>query len=234
MNVTVTLAPWIAGPTTGHGSMFVATLRWEYRVTPTSPTLRFACISDPSEYRDLLRDQAITAAWYFGRSAPIEAISPEAFELIQFTVNGKVRPIRRAQRKGAQVYSASLGSTDLNGQPVAITYTYRVLVQRHGHLLYLDLPRPTKGLKVQFNYGDAGIRRVNTLDFIASAESARVEDTPGSVPDRSVSIGFDGWIFPRSGIACDGGSRVKTSNCASVGSSRPFIQAHAGGSDLTA
>ena len=58
-----------------------------------------------------------------------------------------------------------------------------------------------QGLKVQFDYGNAGIRRVTTLDFIASAESARVEDTPGSVPGRSISIGFDGWIFPRSGIA---------------------------------
>jgi hypothetical protein len=76
-----------------------------------------------------------------------------------------------------------------------------VLVQRHGHLLYLDLPRPTKGLKVQFNYSDAGIRRVNTLDFIASAQPARVENTPDSVPARSVDIGFDGWIFPRSGVA---------------------------------
>jgi hypothetical protein len=89
----------------------------------------------------------------------------------------------------------------MTGQPVTITYTYRVLVQRHGHLLYLDLPRPTKGLKVQFNYAGAGIGRVNTLDFIANSQSARVENTPDSAPGRSVSIGFDGWIFPRSGIA---------------------------------
>jgi hypothetical protein len=48
---------------------------------------------------------------------------------------------------------------------------------------------------------DAGVRRVNTLDFIASAEPARVEDTPDSVPARSVDSGFDGWLFPRSGVA---------------------------------
>ncbi|HEX3786108.1 MAG TPA: hypothetical protein VHX38_41200 [Pseudonocardiaceae bacterium] len=76
-----------------------------------------------------------------------------------------------------------------------------MLVQRHGHVLYLDLPRPTKGLKVQFSYGDVGIRRVTTLDFIASSEPTRVEQAPASVPARSVDIGFDGWIFPRSGVA---------------------------------
>lgn len=201
VTITVELTPWTAGPATGHGSMFVATLRWEYRVTPASPTLRFACVSDPHEYRELLRDQATTSAWYFDRSAPIDAASREAFELVQLSVNGKARPIRRTERQGAQLSTANLGPTAMHGEPVTVAYTYRVLIQRHGHVLYLDLPRPTKGLKVQFNYGDAGIRRVTTLDFIASAQSARVQDTPGSVPARSVNIGFDGWIFPRSGVA---------------------------------
>ena len=95
VTITVNLTPWTAGPATGHGSMFVVTLRCEYRVTPASSTMRFACVSDPGEYRDLLRDQAITAAWYFGRSAPLDAASREAFELLQLTVNGKTRTIRR-------------------------------------------------------------------------------------------------------------------------------------------
>lgn len=201
MNITVDLTPWTVGPATGRGSMFVATLRWEYRVTPANPTMRFACVSDPAEYRDLLRDQATTSAWYVDRSTPVDAASRDAFELVQLLVNGKARALGRTERQGAQLYTASLGPEAASGKPITVVYTYRVLVQRHGHVLYLDLPRPTKGLKVQFSYGDAGIRRVNTLDFIASAQSARVEDTPSSVPTRSVDIGFDGWIFPRSGVA---------------------------------
>ena len=99
------------GPATGRGSIFVATLRWEYRVTPASSTMRFACVSDPGEYRDLLRDQATTSAWYFDQSAPMAAASREAFELVQLTVNGKARTIRRTERKDAQLYTASLGTT---------------------------------------------------------------------------------------------------------------------------
>ena len=201
VHITVDLAPWTSGPATGRGSMFVATVRWEYRFTPASSTMRFACVSDATEYRDLLRDQATTSAWYFGQSVGLDAASRDAFELVQLTVNGKPRTVRRTERQGAQFYTASLGAAATSRDLVAIVYTYRVLVQRHGHVLYLDLPRPTKGLKVQFNYGDAGIRRVNTLDFIASAQLARVENTPDSVAARSVDIGFDGWIFPRSGVA---------------------------------
>ncbi|MFB8776854.1 hypothetical protein [Streptomyces broussonetiae] len=201
MNISVELTPWESGPATGHGSMFVATLRWEYRATPASSTMRFACVSDPAEYRDLLRDQATASAWYFDQSAPVDAASREAFELVELTVNGKARTIRRTERQGAQLYTASLGASTVNGESVTIAYTYRVLVQRHGHVLYLDLPRPTKGLRVRFDYGNAGIRRLNTLDFIASAEAAQVAETPSSVPARSVDISFDGWIFPRSGVA---------------------------------
>ncbi|GAA2738634.1 hypothetical protein [Actinocorallia aurantiaca] len=201
VHVTVDLAPWTSGPAAGRGSMFVATIRWEYRTIPAKSAMRFVCVSDVQEYRELLRDPAVDAAWYFGRTAPIPAASREAFEVVQLSVNGKARTIRRSERQDEQSYSANLGTTNMDGKPVTVAYTYRLLVQRHGHVLYLDLPRPAKGLKATLNYGEAGIRRVNTLDFIASAESSRVENSPADVPSSSVSIGFDGWVFPRSGVA---------------------------------
>jgi hypothetical protein len=201
VDVSVSLAPWSAGPATGRGSMFVATIRWEYRVIPTSATMRFACVSDLDEYRELLRDQTTTSAWHFDPSAGIDASDHAVFELLQVAVNGEGKKIRRTQRTGSQVYTASLGAAATSEQPVTVAYTYRVLVQRHGHLLYLDMPRPTKGLHVQLDYTGAGIRRVNTLDFIASSEQTRIDHTPSTVPAKTIDIGFDSWIFPRSGVA---------------------------------
>jgi hypothetical protein len=84
---------------------------------------------------------------------------------------------------------------------VTITCTYHVLVKQHGHLLYLDLPQPTKGLHVEFAYGGCGIRAVDPLYFIASSEQARISRVPDSAPTPSVAIGFDGWVFPKSGVA---------------------------------
>lgn len=199
VKASIALSPWDGGPTTGTGSMFVATIRWEYRVRPATPTVRFACVADRDEYRELLRDPTIVCVWYFGRPSGIDAASPEAFALVQCAVDGVDRPIRRAERKGSQLYTATLPSA-ANDQDVTISCTYRVLVQRHGHLLYLDIPRPTKGLEVQFWYGNCGIRRINTLDFIASAQQPRILRSPASVPSPSVEIGFDGWIFPKSGV----------------------------------
>lgn len=200
VDVSITVMPWAKGPPTGGGSMFVATVRWEYRVQPASSTMRFACVSDLAEYREMLRDQTITSAWHFDLSAGIDAASTDAFELLQLAVNGKPRPIRRTARKGAQVYAVSVGSRERDRELV-VAYTYRALVQRHGHLLYLDLPRPTKGLHVQLDYTAAGIRRVNTLDYFAGTQTARVDQTPLSTPAKIVDVSFDGWVFPRSGVA---------------------------------
>jgi hypothetical protein len=162
--------------------------------------VRFASVSDPVEYRELLRDPTIAGQWYFEHMRGLDAASPEAFELVQVSVNGRERAIRRTSRKGAQLYSASLG-TKADDREVTIAYTYRALIQQQGHVLYLDIPRPTKGLQVEFSYAEAGIRHVNTVDFIASTEEPRISQSPANVPERTVSIRFDGWVFPKSGVA---------------------------------
>jgi len=201
VDISVVLHPWSGGPSTGKGSMFEATIRWQYRVTPSTPALRFACVSDPAEYRELQADPTVTDQWYFDSSAPVDPSSPEAFELLQVTVNGHERPVRRTSRKGSQVYSAVLGKDVEAGAEVQVAYTYRMLLQRHGHLLYLDLPRPTKGVHTSIDYSHAGIRRLNILDYLAGPDAARIEQSPVGSPTRTVDISYGGQVFPRAGVA---------------------------------
>lgn len=201
VDIAVSLQPWAGGPASGHGSMFVATVRWEYKMRSASPTLRFACVADEREYREMLRDPAITAAWHFDLSGGLAAENPEVFELVGLTVGGKDRKIRRTSRAGAQLYAAGLGEGASAGEEITIAYTYRVLVQRHGHVLYLDLPRPAKKLHVQLDYTAAGIRRMNTVDYISSSQSTRVEQSRRTDEAKTVNISFDGWTLPRAGVA---------------------------------
>jgi hypothetical protein len=202
VNVSVALTPWEHGPVSGRGSMFVATIRWEYRVVPSASVLRFSCVSDIQEYGDALKDPTSTASWYFQPIDKLTAASPEAFELLEVTVDGVPQRIRRTTRKSAQVYEASLDSSIVyERREVTVAYSYRVLVQRNSHLLHLDISRPAKGLKVQFWYGDCGIRRVNVVDYIASAQPVRISQTPASDPSPNVDIGFDGWVLPKAGVA---------------------------------
>jgi hypothetical protein len=151
MELSVALAPWADGPPSGHGAMFVATVRSEYRVTTASRVLRFVCVSDLDEYRESLQDPTCTVVHYFEPTGALDGESAAAFEFVECTVDGRPRPTRHATRTGTQIVTVHLGAdraTEL--QLPTISFTYRVLVQQRGHLLHLDLSRPTKGLKVQF------------------------------------------------------------------------------------
>lgn len=203
MDISVALAPWEAGPATGRGAMFVATIRWEYRVRPSQPALRFACVSDLKEHRELLQDPTCTVVHYFERLTGVDISSEDAFELVQVSVDGRERTARRTTRVGSQIYTVDLGSQALNRhQEITLAYTYRVLVQQHSHLLHLDVAKPTKGLKVRLAYGGCGIRYVNVLDYIASARQPRIMRGGGATePSPSIEIGFDGWVLPKAGVA---------------------------------
>jgi hypothetical protein len=200
MRISVSLSPWRHGPATGRGSMFVATIRREYRAKPAETTRRFACTSDPDEYRELLLDPTNTEAWYFEPVAGLDAAAPEAFQLLEFTVDGRPRPTRRSKRSGGQSFAVTLDAQSGNDQEIEIAYTYRVLVQQHGHLLYLDFGAPCKGVDIDFTYADCGIRHVTVLDFIAGSQPTQIVRSLKDVNPPAVSVRYDGWVFPKSGL----------------------------------
>lgn len=199
--VKVALAPWAKGPATGTGSMFVATMQWEYRTVPSTTVLRFSCVSDRSAYRELLVDPASTAAWYFEPIHGLDGRSPDVFDLVQVTVNGKPRTARRSVRKDGQVFTCNLGDEASAGEEVTISFTYRVLVQQHGHLLHLDLAQPTENFRAELSYGDCGIRFMNVLDYLAGPRQPRYTELAASDPSPSVGIAYDGWTLPKGGVA---------------------------------
>lgn len=189
------------GTGTARSPMYVATVTWEYTTVPTSPVRRFACVDDQADYREISQDPA-TSVWLVNGRHGVGASSTEAFELVQFAVEGEEVPIRRSDRTDGQTYSATLPKDVLAaGKPVTISYTYRTVVPVRGHLLYVELEQPTKGVDVEMDYSDCGIDYVNVVDFIASSERTRVSQSPTTVPGQRVSVGFDGWVFPRSGVA---------------------------------
>lgn len=180
--------------------MFVATIRWEYRVVPQSPILRFACTSDLEEYRDQVQESG-AHVHYFEPVAGLDGASKEAFELVQFTLDGSQLPARRTARAGTQVYMINLGEKAVAaGREVTVSFTYRVLVQRHSHLLHLDIGRPTNGFKVRLSYGDCGIRHVNLLDYIASPNRPRISRLPADDLSPHIEVAHDGWVFPKAGV----------------------------------
>lgn len=87
------------------------------------------------------------------------------------------------------------------GQPVDVAYTYRTITPVDGHLLQLRVDQPTKGLTIELDYGDSGLTSMTVLDFIASSRRTRISQTAPGLPGKAVTVEFEGWVFPRSGVA---------------------------------
>lgn len=208
LNVEIRLAPLPKGRGSAEGApsgsdtgLFDVTVRCEYSVVAKHPTRYFACVSDKKEYRELSAESGSTSAWYLSPRQGVDASTRDSFELIQFTVDGTERTIRRSMRKGGQTYSASVGhGTTLPTESVSISYTYRTVTAIDGHLLYFALEQPTRGLKIQLSYGTS-IDKVSVLDFVASSREARIIRGSSHLPDQVVRVEFEGWAFPRSGVA---------------------------------
>ncbi|WP_336855944.1 hypothetical protein [Sinomonas albida] len=183
-------------------ALYVVSVQWEYTVVPSHSTQRFACVSDKDEYRELVSDIPATSTWFMTPRPGFDASSREAFELVRFSVDGEERSIRRSARKTGQTYSVRIGDEVVGAaQPVRVSYTYRTITARAGHLLHFDIDQPTRGIEVTLDYSDTDIADVRVLDLIASTKHAHVDRTPASVPGQSVTLSFDGWVFPRTGVA---------------------------------
>ncbi len=182
--------------------VYVATVRWEYKLKPTYPTRRFVCLSDAQEFRDLGDDTVATSAWLVRPGTGLDAEAKDTFELVEFTVDGHGRTIRRSTKRGSQIYSVNLGREVMQaGEPATVAYTYRTLLPIADHLLRLRIDQPTRGLTIELDYGDTDIERVSVLDFLASAGKASITRSPEQIPGKTVALEFDGWVFPRSGVA---------------------------------
>lgn len=209
-SLAINLAPFPIGKgsadggtlTTPSQEFFSVTVRCEYTTTPRHPQRRFVCVSDRQEYAELAHERGATSAWYFTPKDGVDAGSRQAFELLAFAVNGRERSIRRTERKQGQVYTASVGSEHIKaGAPVTISYTYRTVTRRDGHLLFFDIEQPTRDLKVELDYSGCGIASVSVLDLVPSVRPTRIERTPTDLPHSGVRVELDGWTFPRSGVA---------------------------------
>lgn len=130
------------------------------------------------------------------------ASSRDAFELVQYSVDGADRPIRRSERKTGQTYSVTIGEDAVReGKTVQISYVYKTITPQSGHLLYFDVEQPTRNISVDFDYNDTDISHVSVLDLVASSKTTRVQQLPASVQNKSINVDFTGWVFPRTGFA---------------------------------
>lgn len=173
-------------------------VRWEYTVVPKHRFRKFAVVSDRQRYDQMVAERGETSVW-FRRPAPGVAVTdPAVFALEQFTIDGKAIPFTRQADDVSQVYTVDLGEQVVRDEnPVVVSFAFRTLVPRDGHVVHIDIDRPTKGLEVELTYDATAIRRVRLMDFASRGDGGRII-TESEIP--VVRYRYDGWLFPRAGL----------------------------------
>ena len=173
-------------------------VRWEYTVVPKHRFRKFAVVSDRQRYDQMVAERGETSVW-FRRPVPgLEVTDPAVFALEQFTINGKAIPFTRQADDVSQVYTVDLGEQVVRDEePVVVSFAFRTLVPRDGHVVHIDIDRPTKGLEVELTYDATAIRRVRLMDFASRGDGGRII-TESEIP--VVRYRYDGWLFPRAGL----------------------------------
>lgn len=173
-------------------------VRWEYTVVPKHRFRKFAVVSDRQRYDQMVAERGEASVW-FRRPVPgLEVTDPAAFALEQFTINGEAIPFTRQADDVSQVYIVDLGEQVVRDEkPVVVSFAFRTLVPRDGHVVHIDIDRPTKGLEVELTYDAAAIRRVRLMDFASRGDGGRII-TESEIP--VVRYRYDGWLFPRAGL----------------------------------
>ena len=173
-------------------------VRWEYTVTPRHRFRKFAVVSDRQRYDQLVAERGETSVWY-RRPVPGLAVSdPEVFALEQFTVNGTPVPFSRQVDEVSQVYTVDLGEQVIQQeQAVVVSFSFRTRTLRSGHVVHLDIDRPTRGLDVELRYDPEQVGQMRILDFASIGEGGRLTQVPNT---PTLRYRYDGWLFPRAGM----------------------------------
>ncbi|WP_375431010.1 hypothetical protein [uncultured Friedmanniella sp.] len=180
---------------------FSVSVQWEYTVTPSHPVQRFACVSDRDEFHELVTDVPATSTWLMTPRPGFDASQREAFELLQFSVDGEARPIRRSAKKSGQVYSASIGEDVVRaGKPVRIRHLYRVITPQSGHRLFFELTQPTRDMTLQVDYTQTAISHLSVGDLVSTTQQSRISQLPSELDAKVIDIELPGWLLPKAGL----------------------------------
>jgi hypothetical protein len=181
---------------------FEVLVKWEYTVTPSHAVQKFACVSDKDEFRDLIADVPSTIPWLMPARPGFVANSVEAFELLEYRVDGKLQPIRRTTRKSGQTYSVNLGEDVIRAaEPVRVSYLYKTIADKSLHRMFFEMTQPTRGLSMKLDYTDTDIASMSVTDLITSAAGTQVSELPVQADARVLSVDISGWVLPRGGLA---------------------------------
>lgn len=130
-----------------------------------------------------------------------DATRREAFELVDFSVDGESRIIRRQSHKSGQIYSAAIGEELVAAtSPVRVRHTYRTITDPATHRLFIAIAQPARNVSINVDYSDTEISRMSVTDLVATSHRPYVGRPPEGSEGKELSIEVPGWVQAGTGF----------------------------------
>ncbi|WP_300599520.1 hypothetical protein [uncultured Nocardioides sp.] len=181
--------------------LFDILVEWAYTTTPSHAVRKFACVSGRDEFYELVTEVPATSVWFMPARTAVDAASRSSFELLEFDVDGEVRPIRRSTRKTGQTYSVTVPEEVMREQKsVRLRSLYRTVGAQSAHRLFLELPVPARNVTLEVDYTETEIAHLSVTEAVTSLQKPRITQVPERLPGRELQVELPGWLLPRSGF----------------------------------
>ena len=170
----------------------------EYKKTIRSDVFMIGCASDRAQLEALIEDEHCEYRWILGGD---DLVVERDFTVEKMRIDGEDIPITRAA-KTARGYEVWCGSDKLKSKinrEVKIEIEILTKKAKSNRTFPVYLLYPTRGLEINFHYGQAGLHNVRAESFFAGRHP-RADIRASRDQSIHIRIAPEEWVFPTSGV----------------------------------
>ena len=170
----------------------------EYKKTIRSDVFMIGCASDRAQLEALIEDEHCEYRWILGGD---DLVVERDFTVERMRIDGEDIPITEA-RKTARGYEVWCGSDKLKSKinrEVKIEIEILTKKAKSNRTFPVYLLYPTRGLEINFHYGQAGLHNVRAESFFAGRHP-RADIRASRDQSIHIRIAPEEWVFPTSGV----------------------------------
>ena len=197
-DITIASLPDLASHKRGADTYFQLRTHVEYTKTIRSNIFMIGCASDSAQLSALIEDEHCEYRWILGGD---DLVIERDFTVEKMRIDGEDIPIIEA-KKTARGYEVWCGADQLKAKinkEVKIEIEILTKKAKRNRTFPVYLLYPTRGLEINFNYENAGLKNVRAESFFAGRHpQASILASRGKA--INVKISPDEWVFPTSGV----------------------------------
>lgn len=172
-----------------------------YRTRLTRTDFKFVCTETPPDSEKYLRDRSYYSTWQF-RAAFLDAFKQPYFHVDRILIENLPLHTERTilSKNVVEIVALHNDLVDLIGKHVQVDYLIRSVVRKEANSFNIEIPFPTKDLRVTFDISKTDLGRASICTFFTT-KAAPMISYDDSLNPKIIDTYLADWLFPVSGMS---------------------------------